>query len=171
MSRFRNYSPEHSTLTLLCTLKHLIRCLHRINPPPRETRCQPCSMPSPLTIKLILNMASQLSLLTASTKSCIPVHLGNDACLPAMGIPRFAYRMRDYAHTEVIGTQNTEKNHTEECARRAIIDGPSLAHFIFHSSTHGQRINQDIISECDYAETGRLAIAWLDLLCSNGFDM
>lgn len=87
-----------------------------------------------------------------------------------MGIPRFAYRMREYGTVKIIGTQGRE----DESPRRralAIIDGPSLAHALFHTLRCDEQSTESIATICSYSALGIAAIDWLDNLWSYGFEV
>lgn len=84
-----------------------------------------------------------------------------------MGIPRFAYRMRDYGVTECIGSKDIETRQTQV----AVIDGPSLAHFVFQNSRYDDRIDKSIVTNCNYAALGEATMQWLDRLQLYGFKM
>lgn len=83
-----------------------------------------------------------------------------------MGIPRFAYRMRDYALTQIIGAETITSQ-----SQTAVIDGPSLAHFVFQTTKWDEKANSGIATQCNYADLGKAVIKWLDRLQLYGFEM
>ena len=85
-----------------------------------------------------------------------------------MGIPRFASRMRHCASIEVIAT---EERKSEIPNKLAVIDGPSLAHFIIQSEICGEYDNNTVLMQCNYAEAGEATIKWLERLQLYGFEM
>ena len=85
-----------------------------------------------------------------------------------MGIPRFLSRLKvanattskDFGHTG-------EQNHT-----RAIIDGPSFAHYVFHLlEEKSPTINTALCPGITYADCAVEAVKWLKWIEGFGFSM
>ena len=95
-----------------------------------------------------------------------------------MGIPKFFSRVREYGTTNEIGRRSTTSSANQsqsqshcQSTKLAIVDGPSLAHFLFEQlSKEG---HADLNAQCfyRYATVGEKAIEWLDNLRSFGFEM
>jgi hypothetical protein len=99
-----------------------------------------------------------------------------------MGIPQFFTRIRAYGIDDVIGvrsvnaaTQDQDRDQDQSqshCpSKLVIIDGPSLAHFLFDELTKGEHANKR--AECfhRYGTIGENAIHWLDNLVSFGWEV
>lgn len=83
-----------------------------------------------------------------------------------MGIFGFATRMQRFGTRETIGATNTQSTNP-----LAIVDGSSLAHFLFHSSKHDQKADNTIAPQYSYKAFGTAAIDSLDQLRRYGFEM
>ena len=89
-----------------------------------------------------------------------------------MGIPKLYSRIRAYGTTNEIGRARTTSQESQSQSHRiAIVDGPSLAHFLFEQLPEEDSTDMTIGCLADYAKLGQKAIAWLDNLRSVGFEM
>ena len=84
-----------------------------------------------------------------------------------MGIPGFASRMQTYAVPKEISPTKAERS--EGHTITAIVDGPALAHHLLRKIKDDGLADATIVTHCDYAELGRAAVRFLDLLTSYGF--
>lgn len=82
----------------------------------------------------------------------------------AMGISRFASRIRDHGSVNVVGRKGESRNDY------AIIDGPSLAHSLLGDHPE-QSKDGSIMPLPDYTALGEMAVAWLDNLQEHGSNM
>jgi hypothetical protein len=95
-----------------------------------------------------------------------------------MGIPKFFSRVREYGTTNEIGRYTTTSSASQsqsqshcQSTKLAIIDGPSLAHFLSEQLTKERPADEKIQCFYRYATLGEKAIKWLDNLRSFGFEM
>ena len=85
-----------------------------------------------------------------------------------MGIPGFLSRMRQYGFDRTIGRIESQE---PEQSTVAVVDGPSLAHFLFQSTRSVEISYSTVVAQFDYVEIGKAAITWLDRLQTFAFDM
>ena len=96
-----------------------------------------------------------------------------------MGIPHFFTRISAYGTDALIGvrsnnTATPDKDQHQDRksqSKLAIVDGPSLAHFLFDELTKGDHANDRAGCFYRYATIGEQAILWLDNLASFGWEM
>jgi hypothetical protein len=82
-----------------------------------------------------------------------------------MGIPGLASQLHKYGKYTSI--QQTKAQTGQQTA--AIIDGPSLAHSIYHLGKY-EVAKDGIVSQYNYDAIGKAAVAWVDRLRSYGFN-
>jgi hypothetical protein len=99
-----------------------------------------------------------------------------------MGPPGFFSRIRAYGTNKEIGRttttaqesqgQNQSHSHSRsQSTKRAFIDGPSLAHFLYESLRENERADEEPECFYRYTDLGEAAVKWLDNLRSFGFKM
>ena len=89
-----------------------------------------------------------------------------------MGPPGFFSRVRAYGTNSEIGrTTTTAQQSQSQSTKLAIIDGPSLAHFLYENLRKNERADEEAECFYRYGDLGEAAIKWLDNLCSFGFEM
>ena len=95
-----------------------------------------------------------------------------------MGIQKFFSRVREYGATGEIGRRTTTSSASQsqshshrQSTKLAIIDGPSLAHYLFEQLAKEEHADEKVQCFNRYATLGEMAIKWLDNLRSFGFEM
>jgi len=85
-----------------------------------------------------------------------------------MGIPRFLSRLKDAnATTSKDFGHKGEQHHT-----RAIIDGPSFAHYVLHVLEEKLPATNTVLSPgVAYADCAAEAVKWLKMIDAFGFSM
>ena len=93
-----------------------------------------------------------------------------------MGIPKFFSRVREYGTTNEIGRRSTTSSASQsqsqcQSTKLAIVDGPSLAHFLFEQLSKEEHADLKAQYFYRYATLGEKAIEWFDNLRSFGFEV
>lgn len=87
-----------------------------------------------------------------------------------MGIPNFLSRIRDYGVTERIGSTATSSQ-SQINPTIAIIDGPSLAHYLCEQLIRDTSADLEVECFYNYDILGKRAVGWLNNLSNFGFEM
>lgn len=92
-----------------------------------------------------------------------------------MGIPKFFMRLRALGTHDIIGRNTGDsqsQNKSQDCQTTlAVVDGPSLAHFLYDELVKETYTSRDTECFFRYSILGRKAVKRLDNLCDFGFEM